>query len=92
MSINICDLCYEVTVPACKTTYIFDTGLDDQTQYSIILEDINGNTFNYVDTPSGNTGTWILDTTFFPEGMFNQWSGTYRITFSADTSGDAVVS
>lgn len=91
MSINICDLCYEVTVPECKDIYTFATGLDSGTYYTMIMEDANGNLFNYISTPDGGDGMWTLDTTYFPEGMFNQWSGTYRLTFSADTSGDATV-
>jgi len=91
MSINICDLCYEATVPACQDTYTFDTGLTAATPYTMILEDVNGNQYNYISTPAGGSGTWTLNTSYFPDGMFNQWSGSYRITFSADTSGDATV-
>ncbi len=91
MSINICDLCYEVAVPACQDEYSFDTGLTAATPYTMILEDANGIQYNYIDSPVGGNGTWTIDTTYFPGGMFNQWSGTYRITFSADTTGDAVI-
>lgn len=92
MSINICDLCYEVTVPACQDTYNIPAGLTPDTYYTLILEDSNGNIYNNLSTTLPD-GSFLLTTSEFPDGMFNEWSGSYRITFSLGvgivTEGDA---
>lgn len=83
MSINICELCYEMTVPACQTSYSILTGLSHVNFHWLFLEDAHGNIFKQKGKtlqPDGKA--WVLDTTDYPDGMFNAYSGSYTLTWS----------
>ena len=81
MSINVCDLCYSLVVSQCSNSYTLPITLIPSTAYNMWVEDMHGNIFQYSSTTNG-TGKFTLITTEFPQGMFNQWSGTYEVTFN----------
>lgn len=85
MSINRCDLCYELIVDACQASYTFPTGLSSQT-YTMVLEDIHGNIFTEINIPDEG-GNWTIHASMYPIGMFNEYSGTYEVYF-VEGSGD----
>lgn len=85
MSINRCDLCYELQVSACESSYTFPIGLSHNQTYTMVLEDLHGNIFEQDGSPTqGSGGLWTITVSDFPEGMFNAYSGTYEITFEHD--------
>lgn len=86
MSVNICDLCYEMTGEACYSALFIETGLTPATDYTVWIEDHNERLYTQaVTTDSG--GDITLDLSAFDEGMFNAFSGYYIITVStSDTS------
>jgi hypothetical protein len=47
----------------------------------MVLEDIHGNIYTQDGTPDVVTTDWTITTGDFPDGMFNQWSGSYNIHF-----------
>jgi hypothetical protein len=82
MSISYCDLCYEFIAEPCENI-ILPVGLSAVTEYTMVLTDNHGNT--YVQTgfpdPSVPDSLWTVTVNNFPEGMFNEWSGTYEVHF-----------
>jgi hypothetical protein len=86
MSINRCDLCYELIVKPCQNSYVFDTGLPNTT-HTMVLEDMHGNIFTEVNVPDGVSGEWTIHADQYPEGMFNEFSGTYEVYFTLGASG-----
>lgn len=82
MSINICELCYVKVVPACQTIYVVNTGLDENITYQLNIEDVNGNVYPYTANPVGALGEWTIDTSIYPNGLFNAFSGDYILTWS----------
>jgi len=81
MSINRCDLCYELIVSACQDNYYLATGLDNNVTYTMSLADMHGNVFTMTGSPSVED-EFAIGTMDFPEGMFNAYSGNYEITFT----------
>lgn len=83
MSINRCDICYHYVGEACQGTYEIPTGLSAGT-YTLVLEDQNGNV--YMDTAAvagaGSGHPVTITVSDYPDGMFNQWSGSYEIYFT----------
>lgn len=83
MSINICDLCYVMEVPACQSSYSVDIGLSHTIFRWMFLEDEHGNVFvQKGKTLSTGNNPWVIDTTDYPEGMFNAYSGSYTLTWA----------
>jgi hypothetical protein len=83
MSINVCELCYVMEVPACQSSYSIDIGLSHTIFRWMFLEDENGNLFvQKGKTLSTGNNPWVLDTTDYPEGMFTAHSGSYTLTWS----------
>ena len=81
MSVNICDLCYEMTGEACYSALFIEAGLTPTTDYTVWVEDRNDRIYiQAVTTDSG--GDITLDLSAFDEGMFNAFSGSYIITVS----------
>lgn len=84
MSINQCDICYTIVAEPCDDTYDIPTGLDENTIYTMVLEDHHGNLYVKTDAqPSGQPGNPVtITTSSFDKGMFSQWSGSYEIWFT----------
>lgn len=83
MSINICDLCHVIEVPACQASYSVDIGLSHTIFRWMFLEDELGNTYvQKGKTLSTGNNPWVIDTTDYPAGMFNAHSGSYMLTWS----------
>lgn len=76
-----CDSCYEMDYIACYSQVSFIAGLTPITEYTIFVRDRHGNFFTQ-EVVTDADGNFELDTTLFPEGMFNQYSGTYEISAS----------
>jgi len=85
MSINRCDLCYELIVEPCQSSYVFPTGLPSET-HTMVLEDMHGNIFTEISVPDGS-GNWTIHADMYPDGMFNQFSGTYEVHFVYGVGG-----
>ena len=85
MSINICELCYVKVVPACQSTYVVNTGLDENTTYWLNIEDVNGNVYQTYNNP-GAGGLWNIYLDTYPDGCFNAFSGDYILTWSTSES------
>lgn len=87
MSINRCDLCYEVvadtTCGSGTTTLLIELELN--TFYWMWMEDVNGNVYQYGNNTDGS-GAFTFDSQWFPEGMFNAYSGPYDVSFSTSQS------
>ena len=49
------------------------------------MEDVNGNVYQYGNNTDGS-GAFTFDSQWFPEGMFNAYSGPYDISFSTSQS------
>lgn len=81
MSINRCDICYHYVKASCADTISFQTGLDPNETYTIVIEDQNGNNYVKQDIEMGGNG-YTINVADYPEGMFNQWSGSYEIYFT----------
>ena len=81
MSINLCDLCYELIVSACQDNYYLPTGLINGTDYTMSLEDLHGNVYTMTGSPTIDD-EFIVTPNQFPDGMFNPYSGDYEITFT----------
>lgn len=82
MSISYCDLCYEYVATPC-TSFTFPIGLNAVTEYTMVLVDGHGNIFTqtgYPD-PSVPESTWTIDPSTYPDGMFNEFSGSYEVHF-----------
>ena len=89
MSINICDLCYEMTGEACYSALFFEAGLTPSTAYTVWIEDKNEHLYTQsVTTDSG--GDITLDLTDFDEGMFNAFSGSYIVTVSTSATSQTI--
>ena len=91
MSVNRCDLCYELVLNPCQESYTFATGLDN-TLHTMVLRDIHGNIFTEMQNPDGAAGLWTIHASMYPEGMFNQFSGSYEVYFVEGTDTDNVSS
>lgn len=83
MSINRCDLCYELIVDACQDSYALITGLDPNETYTMSLETTNGNTITMTGSLNQDN-EFTIPTASFPQGMFNAYSGDYEIVFTLD--------
>ena len=83
MSINRCDLCYELIVSGCQDTYSLPTGLTAGTTYTMSIEDGHGKVFTMSGSPTAQD-EFNVSPSAFPEGMFNPYSGSYEITFTED--------
>lgn len=84
MSINVCDLCYVMEVPACQSTYSILTGLSHVPFHWMFLEDELGNIYvqkGKTLQPDGKA--WVLHTADYPTGMFTAHSGSYTLTWSS---------
>ena len=83
MSINVCELCYVLEVPACQSTYSVLTGISHVAFHWMFLEDEHGNVFvqkGKTLQPDGKA--WVIDTNDYPDGMFTAASGSYTLTWS----------
>lgn len=83
MSINVCEICYVMEVPACQSSYSVLTGISHTTFHWMFLEDEHGNVFvqkGKTLQPDGKA--WVIDTTDYPAGMFTAHSGSYTLTWS----------
>ena len=69
MSINLCDLCYELIVSACQDNYYLPTGLINGTDYTMSLEDLHGNVYTMTGSPTVDD-EFIVTPNQFPDGMF----------------------
>lgn len=87
MSINRCDLCYNVKVLSCTDTIEINAGLTPSTQYTVFLEDNHSNIYTRTLTTDGS-GAFTLTVSDFPDGMFNAYSGSYEVSVSTSATED----
>lgn len=81
MSISYCDLCYEYVATPCEAFEI-PVGLSAITEYTMVLVDGHGNIFTQTGFPAAlNPISWSIDPSTFPDGMFNEFSGSYEVHF-----------
>lgn len=89
MSINICDLCYEMTVEACYSALFVEAGLTPATSYTAWIEDKNERLYTQTVTTDAG-GDFTLDLSAFDEGMFNAFSGSYLLTVSTSATSQTI--
>lgn len=84
MSINVCDLCYELTAVSCYGQLRLDIGQMANRVMTAFVEDKFGNFFAQGVLTDG-IGSITLQMADFPEGMFNPYSGIYTVSISTSS-------
>lgn len=81
MSINLCDVCAEITLDSCLASYTLDLNMGNSVPLVVYLHDFHGHTYTYSVT-SGTDGSVTIDTTGFIEGLFHPNHGKLELTVS----------
>jgi len=84
MSINICDLCYELTAVSCYGLINLEVGLDANTSYTVFIQDKFVNYYTETIISDG-IGSLLLNLDNFPDGLFTPFSGYYTISVSTNS-------
>lgn len=69
----------------------FSLGLTALTAYYILIEDAKGNVYTHQYT-TGAGGAFTVDTALYPEGLFNEYAGTFELTIKNALTDTTVVS
>lgn len=83
-----CDECYEVSRSDSSLNFIY--GLTPSTQYYLWVIDKFRNVYKNLFT-SGVDGSFDIDLTDYPDGMFNPYAGDFEVFISSDVAGDTVI-
>ena len=80
-----CQSCYAASFILCSGNTSISAGLDPATVYYIWIEDKFGNFYLQQVTTDGS-GSFEIDFTVFPEGLFTQYAGYFTLTVSASSA------
>lgn len=78
-----CDECYSLSLPY-NITLTVGAGLTPASTVNVVLTAMNGNQWES-DVVVNGDGSVTIDTTGYPEGMFNQYAGQFDITIYNST-------
>lgn len=89
MSIDFCDECYEVNGLACGSSVTLEAAFTPgNTRYLWVENPRNPQEF-YVDQVTVNgSGDLVMTLSAYPDGMFTEYSGSYRVTVSTSQTVD----
>ena len=92
MSINICDLCYDLVGEACYSSLFIEAGLSATSDYTVHIEDKHEHSYTQ-DITTDDQGDITLDLTLFPDGMFTAFSGSYIVTVTqvGETAVESII-
>lgn len=70
--------CYKDTICACTETILLNVALEINTQYKVVVTDKFGRKYKYIATSTAD-GTIEMPVSEFPEGLFTEHSGNFRL-------------
>lgn len=86
MALNFCTTCYPLTLPDCPDSFDLETDLGAGTYYVWVKDRF---AVKYVQQVTvGVGGSFTVDATAFPAGMFTANSGHYIFTISTSETED----
>jgi len=75
-----CEECKQLILDECASTWTLPTNLTPSTEYQLVLIDKFGKRYVlYITTDLG--GSVVLDASDFPDGLFTQYSGAFKLMF-----------
>lgn len=85
-----CPKCASVHIPQCLDEVKFSLGLEPNKEYYWFITDKFGNRYYKVIT-TDLEGSFIINKTDVPDGLFTAYSGVFELVIKENYSGDEVV-
>lgn len=84
-----CESCYEVTLPACPDSiYIVSESFDIGENVYLTITDKFNNKYQIDNIMTSYGGSVYFTTDTLPEGLFNEYAGSFTFEFYADIDCD----